>query len=135
MDPFSVSTACVGLLAAVAQLSIQINTFVSQVRYARRDMEEVSRELSSLSLCLETLRDDSVRVKYPEESRQTLIAVIQNCDLITKEMTALLHRLSSGNLGKRIRWSLSGRDDISRLRSSLEAHKSAMQIALAMVAT
>lgn len=41
MDPFSVSTACVGLPAAVGQMSVQIAQFVSGVREARRDMDAV----------------------------------------------------------------------------------------------
>jgi hypothetical protein len=101
MDPFSVSTACVGLLAAVAQLSTQIAQFVSGVREARRDMDAVSRELSSLALCLETLRDDSTKIQYPDGSQQILVAVFGNCDTVTQQMHTLLEKMSSKNLGRR----------------------------------
>lgn len=86
MDPFSVSTACVGLLAAVAQLTVQITTFVSGVREARRDMDAVSRELSSLALCLQTLRVDSIKIQFPDGLKQTLVAVLGNCDSVAQQM-------------------------------------------------
>ena len=134
MDPFSVSTGCVGLLAAIAQLSIQIRTFVAGVREARHDMDLVSRELTSLSLCLETLRDDSERIKYPAGVQVNLIAVLKNCDRVTQDMQALLEKASSGSLGRRIQWTAVGRDDMDKLRSTLETHKSALDLALDMTA-
>jgi hypothetical protein len=79
MDPFSVSTACIGLLAAVAQLKIQSTGFISDVREVRRDMDAVGRELVSLSIRLQTLRDDSGKIRYPEGVRENLLAVIKNC--------------------------------------------------------
>ena len=134
MDPFTVSTACVGLLAAVARLSTQIAQFVSGVREARRDMDSVSRELSSLALCLETLRDDSTKIQYPDGLRQTLVVVLGNCDTVTQQMHTLLEKMSSKNLGRRAQWVATGRDDMNRLRSSLEAYKSALDIALEVTA-
>lgn len=55
MDAFSGSTSYIGLLAAIAQLTVQITGFISDIREARRDMDAVSRELVSLSMCLQTL--------------------------------------------------------------------------------
>ena len=102
MDLFTVSTGCIGLLAGIAQLSTQISAFVSSVRDARRDMDAVSRELSSLSLCLGTLRDDSAKIEYPDGLRENLIAVLKNCDSVVKEMTALLEKLSGANLLRKL---------------------------------
>jgi hypothetical protein len=132
MDPFTLSTACVGLLAGVAQLSVQINQFVSSVREAHSDMDAVLQELNSLSLCLEALRDDSACIRYPQTLRNNLIAVLRNCDHVTGDMQNLLHKLSSRHLGRRIQWSATGRDEMNKLRSSLETHKSALVIALEM---
>jgi Fungal N-terminal domain of STAND proteins len=128
MDPFTVSTACVGLLAAVAQLTGQLTGFVSAVRESVRDLRAVNRELASLSLCLEALRDDSNSMEYPSGLEQNLLAVLENCDVVTKQMVALIQKMSSGSVGRRVQWAAFGRDDMNKLRSSLEAHKSALDI-------
>lgn len=133
MDPLSISTACVSLIATLGRILPQIVSFVSVVRDARRDMDAVSRELHSLSLSLGNLRDDSIKIKYPEGSHRTLITVLGNCDHVTKEIEALLNKMASGNIERRMQWTIYGRDDMNKLRSRLEAHKSAIDIALDMV--
>lgn len=133
MDPLSISTACVSLIATLGRIFPQIVSFVSDVRDARRDMDAVSRELHSLSLSLENLRDDSIKINYPEGSHRTLITVLGNCDHVANEIEALLNKMASGNIGRRMQWTIYGRDDMNKLRSRLEAHKSAIDIALDMV--
>jgi hypothetical protein len=102
MDPLSISTACVSLIATLGRILPQIVSFISDVRDARRDMDAVSRELHSLSLSLENLRDDSIKINYPEGPHRTLITVLGNCDHVTKEIEALLNKMSSGNIGRRM---------------------------------
>jgi hypothetical protein len=132
MEPLSIAIGCVSLLTGVSKLTIQISTFVASVRDARKDMAAVSGELSSLSLCLETLRDDSNRIDYPAGFRENLLTVLKNCDTVTAEMTTLLDKLSSANVLRKVQWTAMGRDDMNRLRSSLESHKSALEIGLDM---
>jgi hypothetical protein len=133
MDPLSISTACVSLIATLGRILPQIASFISDVGDARRDLDAVSRELHSLSLSLANLRDDSTKIKYPEGSRRTLITVLGNCDHVTKEIEALLNKMASGNIGRGMQWTIYGQDDMNKLRSRLEAHKSAIDIALDMV--
>lgn len=132
MEPLSITTGCVGLISGIANLSMHIALFVSEVRSARKDMDAVQRELASLSLCLEALRIDcsSRRVDYPEAIRENLAQALINCDVITQQIKELLNKLSSGRLGRRIQWSFNSRDDMAKLRSGLEAHKSSIEIAL-----
>ena len=132
MEPLSITTGCVGLISGITNLSMHIALFVSEVRSARKDMDAVQRELASLSLCLEALRIDcsSRRVDYPEAIRENLAQALINCDVITQQIKELLNKLSSGRLGRRIQWSFNSRDDMAKLRSGLEAHKSSIEIAL-----
>jgi len=130
MDPLTITTACVSLLGAVAALSKQISSFVSIARNARKDMDQFSRELTSLALCLETLREDDAHVRYPEALKRNLIAILANVDHVTKEMDTLLKRCSAEGVGQSVKWSVANRDEAVRLRDSLEAHKSAIEIAL-----
>ena len=55
----AIAVACASLISGVVTLSKQITSFVSDVRASRTDMDAVSRELSSLTLCVQALRDDS----------------------------------------------------------------------------
>jgi hypothetical protein len=102
MDPLSVSMGCTGLITSITQLTAQIVSFVSSVRDARRGMEAVSRELISLPLCLGILRDDSRSIHYPDGLRQNLLAVLKDCDIVRKNMSNRLHKLSSANMARRI---------------------------------
>ena len=129
----AITVACSSLTSSIITLSKQIVTFVSDFRDARKDMDAVSRELSSLSLCIQGLRDDSSKIQLPESLQQNLVGVLRNCDDVTKEMRELLQKLSSENFRRRIQWSIIARDEMNKLRSRLEAHKSAIDIALDMI--
>ena len=104
MDPFTIATTCVGLISAIAQLSSQIKQFVSNFRDTRKDLESVTAELQSLSMCLECLQNDysNERVSYPENFSKSLLAVLQNCEGVTTQMQALLDRASSASVNKRL---------------------------------
>ena len=130
MDPFTITAACTGLIAGIAQLSVQISSFVGDVRDARKDMDAVSRELGSLSLCLHALGDDSENPALPDGLTESLKAILRNCDLVVTQMKALLKKMGSGHLARRIQWSTFGKDEMNKLRSSLESHKSAFTIAV-----
>jgi hypothetical protein len=133
MDPVSVSITCAGLLTAVLRLSLQIGLFVSNVRDAKKDMDLVSRELSSLSLSLNLLRDDSAKIDYPEGAKQSLVEIIGNCVSIIRQMETLLERFSSESLRGSAHWAFTGRDEMNKLRSTLEAYRAAIDVALEMV--
>lgn len=95
-------------------------------------MDTVSRELSSLTLCLETLRNDATEVTYPENMHRNLVAVIGNCDILMAQMLGLLQKLSSDDLAQRLEWTANSQVAMKNLRSGLECHKSALDIALDM---
>src|SRR5271170_6425146 len=135
MEPLSITAACLGLIGSVTNLSIHINNFVLSVRDARRDMDAVSRELSSLSLCLQTLQSDcsGSTVDYPLELKRSLIAMLKNCDTVTLEMHNLLTKTTESRLGASLYWTTSGRTEMDKLRFRLESHKSTIDVALEMV--
>jgi len=95
-------------------------------------MDSVTRELSSLCLSLETLRDDSARSICHESLQDNFGQLIGNIDQVTKEIEGLLTRTSSLKVKSRVQWSLTGRDEMNKLRSSFEAYKCAIGIALDM---
>jgi arginine deiminase len=133
MDPLSITTACAGLIVSIGKLSSQIYTFHSQVRDAQKDMDAVTQELESLRISVEKLQDHSTNNNYSESHRRILIDILSACGKVTREMRSLLRKLSSGKLFRRIQWFSSGRDEMEKLRSRLEAHKTAVIIHLSSV--
>jgi Fungal N-terminal domain of STAND proteins len=130
MEPLSIASACVAIIANIINISTQISSFVSATRDARSDMGAVTLELSSLSYALQLLKDDFSKFNYPEKLQRNLKEVLHNCDQVVDQMQKLLTKLSSGKLGGKVQWVFDGRDEMNRLRSSLEAHRSAIEIAL-----
>lgn len=93
-------------------------------------MVSVSGELTSLSICVEALRVDSGAVICPVGMGKNLISVLKSCDVITRDMTALIHRLSSGDLARKIRQTASSQSEMNKLRVRIESHKSDLDITL-----
>lgn len=127
MDPLSITMACVTAIGTISKASVEVPRFISSVRESRKDMEAVLRELISLTLCLAVIRDDAEKVTFPT----TLLAVVQSCDAIAGDIIGLLDRLRLKKSG-RIRWTLTERETVNKLRSSLESHKSCIDVALDM---
>jgi hypothetical protein len=136
MDPFSLTAGCVGLVTAITQLSGSILTFISGVRSARADLDSVSRELLSLKTVLELLQidlaDDAI-VKLPDTLQRQVSGIITNCAGVVRGIQIILEKHEGRGVQKAAQWTLSGRADVDKLRISLEAHKSALEIALDMI--
>jgi Fungal N-terminal domain of STAND proteins len=138
MDPLSITTGCVTLVATIAKLTVQINGFVREARGARSDLDAVSRELHSLTTVLEILAhdaDDTARSAFPPSLAQQITGIVKNCGGVVSQIEASLekHGGEFARLRKGAQWSWGGKFDMEQLRSSLEAHKSALDIALQMV--
>ena len=132
MDPLSIAGGCVGLVASIAQLSVVINGFVRGVRDARGDLDAVNRELLSLKTVLELLADDvsaTSKAPLPDTLQRQISGIVTNCGGVVADIEETLQKYD----GKSVLWTISGKGDMAKLRSALEAHKSALDIALDMV--
>lgn len=134
-DPLTIVGTCFSLIASIGKLSTEIYSFVSRVREAHRDLDAVLKELSSLGLCLETLRNDAMvtskRVPPPLEHRVVLVLV--NTAEVVQDMNDMLDTLSSDKFGNKMRWAIYGQADMNKLRSRLESHKASLEITLALL--
>ena len=128
MDPLSIATACVSLLSGITTVSKSLASFVSTALDARKDIDGFSRELSSLALCVATLKNEEFR--FPDTLQKQLVGVLQNCGSVTQGMSVVIERHRSNAVGRKLQWSFSDRDEVSRLRERLEAHKSVLEITL-----
>lgn len=135
MDPVSVTAACLSLTAAIAKTSYSVSSFVRSVRAARADLDALSRELASLKTLLELIAEDAEDAEhFPENLRKQITGILSNCELVLTEVQRLVDKHSGAGLVQGSKWALSGKGDVEKLRLSLEAHKSALEIALEMVA-
>jgi hypothetical protein len=137
MDPLSVATGCLALVTGISKLSITISKFVRDVRSARSDLNSVSQELLPLKTVLELLAEDaedSENSCFPDSLRKQVCGIVSNCNDVVEELVKGLDKHSGSGIDKSIWWAMTGKDDIRKLRCSLEAHKSALDIALDMIA-
>jgi hypothetical protein len=136
MDPLSIAASCMSLLEIITKTSGFVASFVRDVRDARSDLDAVSRELLSLKTVLEMLADDAESYQegsFPLSLARQVAGIISNCTKVVEEVDQCLRSHQGSKISKKTRWALVGQNDMKKLRSSLEAHKSALDIALDML--
>jgi Fungal N-terminal domain of STAND proteins len=136
MDPISITTGALSIVGSIGKLTITISTFVRQVRDARSDLDTVMRELVSLKSVLEILAEDVSQPGpngLPESLAEQVQGILTGCDGVVMQIAQTLSKFERKSLIVKGQWALSGRGDMDKLRSSLEAHKSALNIALDML--
>ncbi|KAJ9659296.1 hypothetical protein H2198_003172 [Neophaeococcomyces mojaviensis] len=137
MDPISalsLASSCLSIVSNAGTLILRITIFVSEVRSARRDLDAVSRELTTLQLCVSALKDDQQLgiSTLPQDMKNNLNQILVNIQLIVNQISDMLIKLSSGRLGRRIQWAMTERDEMNKFRSSLESNKLALEVALTL---
>ncbi|KAJ2996211.1 hypothetical protein NUW58_g1046 [Xylaria curta] len=134
MDERSIPADCVKLDTRIAELLSTCTHFVRHVREARSDVDAVSRELHSLQTVLNLLKEDAVL--FPSEIADHTPAVIGRCSTIIDKLHEFVSALNSPELskqGKRAQWLDVGRTEMASFRTTLEAHRAAIGLALDLV--
>jgi len=65
--------------------------------------------------------------------QKQIAGIVTNCTGVVVGIEKTLEKHDGGKVKKAARWVASGKNDVAKLQSSLEAHKSALEIALDMV--
>ncbi|KAH7324406.1 hypothetical protein B0I35DRAFT_475655 [Stachybotrys elegans] len=135
MDPLSIISGCAGLITALGSASVAIHNFIRTCRDARADLDKVSRELHSLRTVLELVRDDAKddARPFPPPIAHHIVGIVANCNGVVAEIRVCINKYSDGRVRSKAAWALSGQGDMDKLRSSIEAHKSALELALDML--
>ncbi|KAF5657826.1 hypothetical protein FDENT_14166 [Fusarium denticulatum] len=135
MDPLSITTGCIGLISTIGTLSLSINSFVRTCREARSDLDRVARELLSLQTVLELIKDaiDEDR-SFPDTLAYHVSGILANCHSVVLELQGCITKYCKSRLRTRAAWAISGQGDVAKLRSNVEAHKAALELALDMLA-
>ena len=132
MDPLSITASVVGLASSVTALSIRINEFTSDFRDAAADVEGVSRELADMTMILQKLRNEtSTSISLPNHLQRDLDQVLRNCNRSVVEMDVFLKKASTRKM-KSMSWAFSGKKECMNICRAIEAHKSTINITLAL---
>ena len=131
-DPLSLTVACISLISTIGKTSSFITSFVRRCRAARYDLDNISRELTSLENVLSLLKDDIDTTNdqaIPETLQKEIATIIANCGRVLEELVELLRR-HNGGVGQAVCWATTGTQDAAKLRSSLDAYRGALNLAL-----
>jgi hypothetical protein len=139
MDPLSIAAACVPLTVTATKVADTIIAFVRTMKTARADLDSVSRELGSLKLIILTLGDETREDESDESSglpdslKAQIRDIIENCQAVLEEIDKLLQAQKTSRIGEASRWATTGKSDLRKLQGSLQAHRSALDIALELL--
>ncbi|KAH7226379.1 hypothetical protein BKA60DRAFT_591811 [Fusarium oxysporum] len=136
MDPLSIATGCATLISTIGSLSLSINSFVRTCREARGDLDRVARELLSLQTVLELIQEDVADESktFPTTLERHVSGIVTNCNSVAVELQECITKYSGDNrLKSKASWAINGQGDVAKLRSNLEAHKAALELALDML--
>ncbi|KAG5664966.1 hypothetical protein KAF25_008700, partial [Fusarium avenaceum] len=134
MDPLSITTACVGLLATVTKTALAVTNFTRDCREARSDLTSITGELSQLNLVLELLRDETAVTDdriMPESLQIHILSTINSCSSAVSKINTILDK-HTGKTGM-LRWATFGKNEVAGLRTSLEAYRGSLSLVLELV--
>ncbi|KAF9875353.1 hypothetical protein CkaCkLH20_07173 [Colletotrichum karsti] len=116
-------------------MAFKLTTFVRDVRDSRNEIDGVTRELLAVKGVLEIIADDIETSSRPLPSslQEQLSGVISNCTHVVGEVDRCIRDHEGSRVQKGARWVAFGRGDMARLRSTLEAHKSTLNLAVEMI--
>ncbi|KAF5714101.1 hypothetical protein FMUND_7603 [Fusarium mundagurra] len=135
MDPLSITTGCIGLISTIGTLSLSINSFVRTCREARSDLDRVARELLSLQTVLELIKDAiDEDTTFPNTLAYHVSSILANCHSVVIELQGCVTKYCNNRLRTKAGWAINGQGDVAKLRSNLEAHRAALELALDMLA-
>lgn len=130
MEPISAAATIIGVVQTIGQVISAATTFVQNVRYARKEIVTIKKELSSLKVILEILVEDfkdPANTTLPSNVIEQIIGVASNCDKVVNQIGDCI-RGQSG-----VTWATSGKAEIVKLQANLEVHKSTLNVTLDLV--
>lgn len=135
MEPLSITTACICLITTIGKTSSLLSSFMRNCRTAHHDLDDISRELTSVGNVLNLLKDDITATNnaIPKTLVIQIASTICNCDRALEELGELLRRHNGERIDQAAGWAMTGKHDAARLRSSLAVHRDNLNLALEML--
>jgi hypothetical protein len=124
-------SAAIGLTLNITKPTSTICDFVLKVNDAQRDLDLVRAEVSSIKYALRFLTTaGSGQMVVPSQLEYQVSGALDNIGDIIRQIEACIVKQMDMRLSKRVRWAISERADMDKLRTSLEAHKSGLDLTL-----
>lgn len=136
MDPFSIVTAAFSLAGGIATTSMVIVEFARDTRDAAKDLEAVSSELQAVNAILTPLAEGLASANagsVPDALIRNLDIALSKCAGVVEQIKENLQKYKSNTVFARAKWAFSGQGDMQKLRLSLEAFKTTLNIGLIMI--
>ena len=132
MEPLSIATGCIGLISTIGTTSSLLTSFVCNYRAVRNDLDDISRNLTSIQNALNLLKDKigANDEAIPEILRMPIVSHIGNCRRAVEELDKLRRRYTGGRITQAAVWAITGKKDAEKLRLSLAEHKATLNLTL-----
>jgi hypothetical protein len=131
MDPLSIVGTAVSLTVAIGRVAHEVDQFMRQVREARRELNDISRELGSLKSAIELLSED---LKTPGVVVPGSLAdILQECQDSITRLEETIKKYAQDKLTKRIGYVWSGKETIMMHKGTLSAHRAALDLAVDVI--
>jgi hypothetical protein len=121
MDPLSIAASAFGLAGGIAKTSLALTQFSNSFRGAAEDLNAISAELQALSSILDPL---------PESLISQVDNTLTGCVVMIDQIADTIEKYRRNTTWTKTKWVLMGKDDVLKLRDSLEAYKMALSIGL-----
>jgi hypothetical protein len=130
MEPVGAVASVIAVVELVGRVSASAASFMHDIKDARRDMIQVRKDMSDLSIILSMVAEDLEpdRSSSPGEmshSQQHIVGLTHTCRTVLLEIETVLRKGRS-----RIAWVTSGKATVGTLRKRLETCKSSLDVAL-----
>ncbi|KAI1308338.1 hypothetical protein F5Y03DRAFT_350711 [Xylaria venustula] len=133
-DPLSIASGAIAVITATTQTVSAIYKFIRDCKEARADLTQLTGELSELNLILELIRDENAAATkdcLPDALQTHIQAMLTSCTTTVQQIENTLARCR-GKSGP-LRWTALEKERVMALKSSLEAFKSGLSLALETV--
>ncbi|KAI0445296.1 hypothetical protein F4803DRAFT_165941 [Xylaria telfairii] len=130
-DPLSIASGALAVIGATQKTASVIYKFIRDCKEARTDLAQVTGELSELTLILELIRDDNAAATQdclPSPLQAQVQAMLTSSATTVQQIENILAKCR-GKPGP-LRWTIIEKDKVTTLKASLEAFKSALNLAL-----
>lgn len=134
MDPLSIAASIVGLLAAASKVSSLITVIIGRAKEARRQAENVLREVNDIRLCLAQLQIFLSESTVASGSHAKLVMVDQIMVVLTacvitfselEEVVTTLQVDQPLRVPMKVRWAMK-EQEVLRLLSRLQNSKASL---------
>ncbi|KAH6892368.1 hypothetical protein B0T10DRAFT_483685 [Thelonectria olida] len=133
MDPLSIAASAFSLAAGIAKASLALTQFSNSFREAAEDLNAISAELQALAGILDPLTRALCRRRQsplPESLLSQLENTLSSCVLMIEQILDTIENYRRNTAWTKTKWVLIGKDEVFKLRDSLEAYKMALSIGL-----